>query len=71
MEGDIVDELRKMELHTTLTTADYEILRVPDGWIYTRFSENGTGGHDMSSCFVRDNYTTVNNVCTIHQGGVI
>ena len=30
----------------------WEILRVPGGWIYTRFCENGTGGYDMSSCFV-------------------
>ena len=30
----------------------YEVLRVPGGWIYTRFCENGTGGNDMSSCFV-------------------
>lgn len=29
------------------------ILRVPGGWIYTSYSENGTGGYDMSSCFVR------------------
>ena len=34
------------------TPEPYEILRVPGGWIYTRFCENGTGGYDMSSCFV-------------------
>lgn len=31
----------------------YEVLRVPGGWIYTRFAETGTGGYSMSSCFVR------------------
>ena len=29
-----------------------DILRVPGGWIYITSSENGTGGYDMSSCFV-------------------
>ena len=33
-------------------SASVEVLRVPGGWIYTRFCENGTGGYDMSSCFV-------------------
>lgn len=34
------------------TKEPYEVLRVPGGWIYTRFCENGTGGYDMASCFV-------------------
>ncbi len=28
------------------------VMRVPGGWIYTSSYENGTGGTDMSSCFV-------------------
>lgn len=30
----------------------YEIVRVPGGWIYSVFSDNGTGGYYVSSCFV-------------------
>ena len=48
-----MSELYKMALNDILHTKEgYEILRVPGGWIYTRFSENGNGGNDMSSCFV-------------------
>lgn len=48
----IIEPLYEMELNSKHHFDDYEILRVPGGWIYTRFSENGTGGYNMSSCFV-------------------
>ena len=34
------------------TPEPWEVLRVPGGWVYTRFCENGTGGYDMAACFV-------------------
>jgi hypothetical protein len=33
-------------------TDDTYALRVPGGWIFTAFRENGTGANDSSSCFV-------------------
>ena len=47
--------LYQMQMHEVLHTNSqeaYEIMRVAGGWIYTRFCENGTGGYDMSTCFV-------------------
>ena len=55
-----------MEIGEELHQGHYEILRVPGGWAYTRFSENETGGHDMSSCFVPEliPFTVVNQTVT-------
>lgn len=47
-----MNKFNDMELHDILTRHDYEILRVEGGWIYTRFSESGTGGYIPSACFV-------------------
>lgn len=48
-----MNELLAMDIHDELTPHELlTILRVPGGWIYTVFCENGTGGFDMSSCFV-------------------
>lgn len=44
--------MRLGEVVHLATPEPYEVLRVPGGWIYTRFTENGTGGYDMSSCYV-------------------
>lgn len=30
----------------------YEILRVPGGWVYTSYDDNGANGYNLSSCFV-------------------
>ena len=50
------DELYNIDLHNTLepNISDYDIriLRVPGGWIYNQFVENGTGGYNMNSTFV-------------------
>lgn len=59
---ELMSELYQMKIHEIkhLTgTESYEVICVPGGWIYTRFIENGTGGYDMSSCFVPrdDDYT--------------
>jgi len=45
-------DLMDMEIGEAFHVEYYEVLRVPGGWVYTRFSENGTGGYEMSSCFV-------------------
>jgi hypothetical protein len=53
--GDNMNELYEMKFHDVITpnTGNHvEIIRVPGGWIYTTYCKNGTGGHDMSSCFV-------------------
>ena len=51
-----MSELLKMELHGTLNIHWYEILRVPGGWIYTRFDAQGDINPNnpcpLSSCFV-------------------
>lgn len=48
-----MDEIYKMELHESLHHEDgFSVLRVPGGWIYTSYSETGTGGYSQSSCFV-------------------
>ena len=42
-----------MELGDELQfTEDSWALRVPGGWIFINYRENGTGGTDSSSCFV-------------------
>jgi hypothetical protein len=46
------DELKKMELHDEKNFNNVIILRVPGGWIYTTYSDNGTGGYEQSACFV-------------------
>lgn len=46
------DSLYNMKEGSVLNTGLYEILRVPGGWIYSRFEETGTGGYSISSCFV-------------------
>jgi len=49
-------KLRDMPLHGVLTIgADCEVMRVmrvTGGWIYTTYQKNGTGGFNLSSCFV-------------------
>jgi len=50
-----MNELLAMNMHETLELngpENVQILRVPGGWIYTTYVENGTGGYDMSSVFV-------------------
>ena len=47
-----MDEIYKMKLNDVLHTSDYEILRVPGGWVYSRYSETGTDGYSVSACFV-------------------
>lgn len=54
-----MDRLFEMELHEELypkNNANLLILRVPGGWVYERYSENGTGGYDMCSTFVPLSY---------------
>lgn len=29
-----------------------EVVRVPGGWLYNTYQENGTGGYDQTMCFV-------------------
>jgi len=51
-------EIYNMGLHDTLELTgpeNIQMLRVPGGWIYSIYVENGTGGYDMSSCFVPRN----------------
>lgn len=52
IECDMMNKLYKMGLHDILYQSDYEILRIPGGWVYTRFSESGAGGSNLSSVFV-------------------
>lgn len=54
-----IQEMINMDIHDSYFTfnvdggeGDYEYTRVPGGWIYSKTVENGTGGFDMSSCFV-------------------
>ena len=56
MNEEELDLIYKMELHDALQFDDYEMLRVPGGWIYTRFTETGTGGYSCTSCFVRNEF---------------
>ncbi len=44
--------LYSMKLHEQLASPGLIITRVPGGWLYTDYSENGTGGVDQSTCFV-------------------
>ena len=46
-------ELLDMEIHEEVAIDRFrDILRVPGGWLYTNSCETGTGGYDMTSCFV-------------------
>ena len=47
-----MDEIYEMELHDRKYVDATEILRVPGGWIYVHYTENGAGGNSTSSCFV-------------------
>jgi len=47
-----MNEIHEMDNGDILNYGSYTVLRVPGGWIYTFYSESGTGGYDMSSCFV-------------------
>ena len=47
------DLLYGMKLHEcTELWKGMEVVRVPGGWIYNSFNENGTGGYDQTCCFV-------------------
>lgn len=59
-----MDKLYGMKLHDILHQGDYEILRVPGGWVYTRFTESGAGGNTPSSSFVPFD----NDLMPAHQG---
>lgn len=46
-------KLVEMDMHEQTNFDDYDILRVPGGWIYSRTEENyGAGGINVSSTFV-------------------
>jgi len=49
-----VNEIYNMKLHEILSLSyqSIRVIRVPGGWIYESYSENGTGGYDLTSCFV-------------------
>ncbi len=49
---DGVPDFHGMALHDSFCFEGFAVLRVPGGWIYITKSENGTGGQDMSACFV-------------------
>lgn len=52
-----MSDTHKMKLNEIMRIGEYEILRVPGGWIYTNFAETGTDGLLFpSSCFVRFDY---------------
>ncbi len=59
-----MDKIYGMKLHDILHQGDYEILRVPGGWVYTRFSDTGAGGYSQSSTFVRFG----SDLMSAHQG---
>lgn len=46
--------LHAMELHEVLHLNDgeLEILRVPGGWVYTTYCDNGVSGYSLTSCLV-------------------
>lgn len=49
------NELYNMDLMDILhisTVEPYEILRVPGGWVFTRFCNNGISENVISTCFV-------------------
>jgi len=51
----VTDKLYEIGLNEVIALAgpdDIQIRRVPGGWIYTTYVENGTGGCNVSSCFV-------------------
>ena len=49
-----MDPLYKMNLHDTLTTASgCRVIRVPGGWIYESYSNDGVCGYNVASCLVR------------------
>lgn len=54
MSENTYEDLKNMKIHDRLNLQKgvTEVLRVPNGWVYTTYIENGTGGYDMSSCFV-------------------
>ena len=60
-----MDKLYGMKLHDILHQGDYDILRVPGGWVYTRFSDTGAGGYSQSGVFVPFN----NDLMQAHKGG--
>lgn len=46
-------QIYSMTLHDELELwQGLEVLRVPGGWIYKEWRENGTGGVDMCTTFV-------------------
>ena len=56
-----MDEIYTINLHERLNFGDYELVRVPGGWIYTRFSDSGTGGYHTSSVFIPFNNEFMSN----------
>ena len=45
--------LYDMKLHARIDLSNtLDVIRVPGGWIYRTSIENGTGGYDLSTCFV-------------------
>ena len=48
------ENIYNMKIHDSLRISKgLDVLRVPGGWIYTIYDENGTGWYSTSSCFVR------------------
>lgn len=48
-----MDKVYKMKLHDTLIPAfGGRIIRVPGGWVYESYSNDGDGGYNVTSCFV-------------------
>ena len=50
-----MDKLYEIGLHEAISPnegGNFQVLRVPGGWVYTFYSENGAGGYYVSSCFV-------------------
>ena len=56
-----MNEMLDMKLHEIRypdTKSSYEILRVPGGWMYTAYFQQGDGNYAQSSCFVPETTTT-------------
>ena len=48
----MTEDIYKMALHDNLENKYQDIVRVPGGWVYVFYADSGTGGYNVSSCFV-------------------
>ena len=54
-KNDLPEDIYAMKLGDILKPSDKpdrEIHRVPGGWIYVFYNQNGAGGYNLTSCFV-------------------